>query len=319
MPKLNQKNRKPAESLSLQVRDLDVLQSLFESRLATREHLAQLHFGGSYEAAQNRLKKLKDGRLLKATPAGIGKPEILSLALQGFDALKAHRRLERYPKFTRELFEDRKPLSPMTVEHELAVMNVKAAFVREARTGWEDLAVREFVTWPLLYSFSAYVSHDSTQRQEIKPDGFIELKVPQLQRFFLEVDRGSEKLDTILRKCHGYHHFYHSAGMAARYGVQEPHEAPFRVIFSVESEARRNNIAEALVREGSILKLVWITTRAQIERDPFGEIYLTPRSYREAVHGTAHEPSQVDSVDLRQTRKGRDDLVRAKATLASLF
>ena len=207
----------------------------------------------------------------------------------------------------------------MTVEHELAVMNVKAAFVREARTNWENLVVREFVTWPLLYSFKAYVSHDSAERQEIKPDAFIEIEMPQLQRFFLEVDRGSEKLDTIMRKCHGYQHFYESAGMAARYGVREPKEAPFRVIFSVESEARRNNIAEALVRESSILQLVWITTRAQMERDPLGEIYLTPHAYRKAVQGTAHEQGQIAPAELRQTRKGRDDLVRARAILQELF
>lgn len=319
MPKPTSTNPKPAASLSLQARDLDVLQSLFESRLATREQLAELHFGGSYEAAQNRLKKLRDARLLKAAPAGIGKPEILSLALRGFDALKAHRRLERYPRFTREIFEDRKPLSQMTVDHELAVMSVKAAFVRDARENWEDLQVREFTTWPLLYSFQAYVSHHSSELQDIKPDGFIELEVPARQRFFLEVDRGSEKLDTILRKCHGYQHFYASGGMAARYGVREPREAPFRVLFCVETEARRNNIAEALLREGSILALVWITTRAQLERDPFGDIYLTPRAYREAVAGSAHEPDQLAPAGLRQTRKSRDDLVRSRATLTPLF
>lgn len=319
MSKPTPRNLGLAAGLSLQPRDLEVLQSLFESRLATREQIAQLHFEGSYEAAQNRLKKLRDARMLRASKAGIGKPEILTLGLQGFDALKAGRRLDRYPDFTRELFEDRKPLSAMTVEHELAVMNVKAAFVREARTGWEDLTVREFTTWPLLYAFFACVSHETTRQQEIKPDGFMELAVPQIQRFFLEVDRGTEKLDTILRKCHGYQHFYQSAGMAARYGVEHPNQAPFRVLFSVESEARRNNIAEALVRTGSILRLVWITTRAQMERDPFGPIYLTPQAYRDAVRGTAHEPDRVPLAELRQTRKGRDDLVRGRASLDSLF
>lgn len=319
MSKPTPKNPGLAAGLSLQPRDLEVLQSLFESRLATREQIAQLHFEGSYEAAQNRLKKLRDARMLRATKAGIGKPEILALGLQGFDVLKAHRRLERYPNFTREFFEDRKPLSAMTVEHELAVMNVKAAFVREARTGWDDLAIREFTTWPLLYSFLARVSLESSRSQEIKPDGFIELAVPQIQRFFLEVDRGTEKLDTILRKCHGYQHFYQSGGMATRYGVEHPSQAPFRVLFSVESEARRNNIAEALIREGSILRLVWITTRAQMERDPFGAIYLTPQAYRDAVQGTAHEAGRVPAAELRQTRKGRDELVRERASLASLF
>jgi hypothetical protein len=179
--------------------------------------------------------------------------------------------------------------------------------------------VREFLTWPLLYSFQAFVSTESSERQEIKPDGFIELAMPEVQRFFLEVDRGSEKLDTILRKCHGYHDFYQSAGMAARYGVAAPKDAPFRVIFSVESEARRNNIAEALVREGSILRLVWITTRAQMEHDPFGDIYLTPLAYRDAVTGTPHDAVHITDREAQRTRKGRDDLVRAKAVFQALF
>lgn len=296
-----------------------MLQGLFESRLSTREHIAELHFAGSYEAAQNRLKKLKDARLLKASKAGIGRPEILSLALAGFDALKAHARLAQYPRFTRELFEDRKQLSPITIEHELAVMNVKAAFVREARSNWDDLRVREFLTWPLLYSFRAFVSLESITEQEIKPDACIELLVPELQRFFLEVDRGTEKLETIMRKCYAYQHFYQSGGMAARYNARDPKDAPFRVIFSVESEARRNNIAEALVRQGSILRLVWITTRADMERDPFGEIYLTPLAYRGAVEGTVHDTAHILDHEARKTRKGRDDVVRAKAVFAALF
>lgn len=312
-------NQHQKRGVSLQPRDLDVLASLFESRLATREHLAELHFAGSYEAAQNRLKKLKDARLIKAKQTEIGRPEILSLALRGFDALKAHKRLERYPQFTRENFEDRKPLSPVTVEHELAVMNVKAAFVREARTNWDDLTVQEFLTWPLLYSFRAFTSTGALDAQDVRPDGFIELCVPERMRFFLEVDRGSEKLDTLLRKCIGYQHFYQSGGMARRHGAIDPRDAPFRVIFSVESEARRNNIAEALVREGGIQRLVWVTTRREIERDPFAAIYLTPHAYREAVSGTAHDPATLDALSLRQTRKGRDDLVRERAGLQALF
>ena len=65
-----------------------------------------------------------------------------------------------------------------------------------------------------------------------------------------------------------------------RYSVREPKDAPFRVILSVASEARRNNTAEALLREATILRLVLITMRAEIERDSFGEIYLTPLAYR---------------------------------------
>ncbi len=84
--------------------------------------------------------------------------------------------------------------------------------------------------------------------------------------FFLELDRGSETLDAVARKCFGYHKFFRTGGMARRFGKSDPKEVPFRVIVSVESEARRNNVAEALLRmRNPLLRLVWISTRAQSE------------------------------------------------------
>jgi hypothetical protein len=137
---------------------------------------------------------------------------------------------------------------------------------------------------------------------------------------FLEVDRGSETLDTVVRKCFGYQEFFRTGGMARRFGKSDPKDVPFRVIVSVESEARRNNVAEALLRmRNPLLRLVWITTRAQIEADPFAPIYLTPLAYRQAVEGSAHEIERVRPEELKQARKTRDTHIAAKALLQSLF
>lgn len=68
-----------------------------------------------------------------------------------------------------------------------------------------------------------------------------------------------------------------------------------------------------------LLRLVWITTRAQIEAAyPFAPIYLTPLACRQAVEGSAHEIERVRPEELKQARKTRDGLV-TQAVLQALF
>ncbi len=75
-------------NIELQARDLDILKGLFESRLATLAQLAELYFDGKKEAAQNRVKKLKDAGFLKERPrANVGAPSIVHLSRRGFDTL----------------------------------------------------------------------------------------------------------------------------------------------------------------------------------------------------------------------------------------
>ena len=308
-------------NIELQARDLDILKGLFESRLATLAQLAELHFDGKKEAAQNRVKKLKDAGFLKERPrASVGAPSIVHLSRRGFDTLTERGLLARYPRFIWSNLEDRAKVSPITLKHELNVMNIKATFARELR-GWDDLVLGDFCTWPMLYEFKAKTHDQDPEPIKIKPDGFFSLRMPAAQHlFFLEVDRGSETLDTVVRKCFGYHEFFRTGGMARRFGKSDPKDVPFRVIVSVESEARRNNVAEALLRmRNPLLRLVWITTRAQIEADPFAPIYLTPLAYRQAVEGSAHEIERVRPEELKQARKTRDGLVAVRAALQALF
>ena len=66
--------------------------------------------------------------------------------------------LARYPRFIWSNLEDRAKVSPITLKHELNVMNIKATFARELRA-WDNLALGDFCTWPMLYEFKAK-THD---------------------------------------------------------------------------------------------------------------------------------------------------------------
>jgi hypothetical protein len=51
------KNSRP--SLESQERDLAIFRALFESRLMTLNHIKDLYFNGSYEAAKKGIQRLK--------------------------------------------------------------------------------------------------------------------------------------------------------------------------------------------------------------------------------------------------------------------
>lgn len=309
-------------NVELQSRDLELLIGLFESRLATLAQLAEIHFAGRKESAQNRVKRLKDAGFLKERARRFGEPSVLHLHKRGFEELQGRGLLERYQRFIWSTIEERAKVANSTLRHELNVMNVKAAFTREARE-YEAVLIKQFCTWPMLYQFDARIDDRTSVLTKIKPDGFFTVEEPDRARslfHFLEVDRGTEKLDTLVGKCIGYRHFYETGGMARRFGRSNPQDVPFRVILSVESEARRNNIAEALLMmQKPILRLVWLTTREAIEKDPFGAIYLTPAAYREAVAGTGHSPEHVTPADVARTRKQRDEVVRDRSNFLPLI
>jgi hypothetical protein len=176
-------------NIELQARDLELLKGLFESRLATLAQLAELHFDGKKEAVQNRVKKLKDAGFLKERPrASVGAPSIVHLSRRGFETLTERGMLARYPRFIWSNLEDRAKVSPITLKHELNVMNIKATFARELRA-WDDLALAEFCTWPMLYEFKAKTHEQELDLVKVKPDGFFILRLPSEQQFFLSRSR----------------------------------------------------------------------------------------------------------------------------------
>lgn len=205
----------------------------------------------------------------------------------------------------------------MTLRHELDVMDFKAA-VYTAVTKLDDLSVAEFSTWPLLYEFEA--SPDEGPRTlAVRPDGFLRLHERESNgdlsehTFFLEVDRSTEVLDTLVTRSRCYRDWYRRGGLAARNG--RPHaefeQFPFRVLIVVRNAERRNNLSERLLLlRPPILSQIWLTTFPEGTTDPLGSIWVRPLDYREATADTAFAPAAL-SRDGYRRRAERESAVEA--------
>jgi hypothetical protein len=90
---------------------------------------------------------------------------------KGFETLKAHERLSEYPQLAMGAFTTRAKVSPLTLHHEIDVMDVKSAF-HSLLSNSSKFQLLQFRTWPLIYQFEAVHPH-SGRSVLMKPDGFI--------------------------------------------------------------------------------------------------------------------------------------------------
>ncbi len=288
-------------SISLQARDLALLRTLFESRVMIAEHVATLYFDGHAEAAKKRLQKLKAAELIGTRPRRAFEPAILFLAAKGLAILKANGTLAEYPALGVPALGRRVLVSELTLRHELEIMDVKASF-HAALLKTKAFSLTEFCTWPLLYQFEAFrPRHDGTE-VIVKPDGFIRVHEAETDgglsehTFFLEVDRSSETVDTLVAKAGCYLDYFKSGGFAERNGAPRSafKEYPFRVLMVFKTAERRNNVAERLFQSNPpILSQVCLSTFEEVAADPLGKIWILPLAYREATKGTAFDPSRA--------------------------
>jgi hypothetical protein len=242
----------------LQDRDIALLRGLYESRIMTRQHIAVLFFDGKTDAAKKRIQKLIRSKFMTERPRKPYESAILYLAKAGYDALDKAGVLSEYPAQSWKSFRKRVLVSDRTINHELAVMDVKAGLT-EAIREQSHLQLVEFSTWPKLYEFRArkpVTSKGITRQQEIlmKPDGFLRIHEQDDEGlaehvFFLEVDQGTETLRQLVSKAIGYRDYYRRGGFAERcgYDPKNPAACPFRVLVVVQSEARRQNLIRCLL------------------------------------------------------------------------
>jgi len=289
-------SKSPGESLQFQDRDIALLSGLFECRVMTASHIATLYFDGKREYTKKRLQKLKAAGFIRERRRLVNEPSVLFLTRKAFTLLKNNGRLSGYPALGTNSFEARANVSGLTLRHELEIMDVKAAF-HSTLAKAKNFAVVEFSTWPLLYQFE-------TPRQGyganalVKPDGFIRIHENEADgglsehTFFLEVDRSSEKQDTLITRAGCYVDYYKSGGFAERNGAPRSafKDYPFRVLLVLKNAERRNNTAERLVQNNPpILTQVWLTTFAEVTTNPLGAIWIQPVDYRNAIRGTAFD------------------------------
>src|SRR5690349_5103525 len=156
--------------IELQDRDLTLLRDLFESRLMTSSHVAILHFEARSEAAKKRLQKLKAAGLIGVRPRRPTELAVHFLTPKAITLLRTHGALDGYPQLAPLTLTKRAQVSQFTVQHELAVMDVKAAFHSTLKSV-ASFSIAEFCTWPLLHEFQAYPSNHSTREVLVRPDG----------------------------------------------------------------------------------------------------------------------------------------------------
>jgi hypothetical protein len=291
-------------------------------------HIAALYFEDKREAAKKRIQKLKSAGLVTERPRRVSEPSILFLTSKALKLLRDEGILAKYPELTLSSLQKRTLVSDLTLRHELEVMDVKAAFHSAARKT-ETFGIAEFSTWPLLHQFEAFPDGYSRTEVLVKPDGFIRIHEKEADggtsehTFFLELDRSTEVQDTLVSRAACYLNYYSAGGFAERNGAPRSafKDFPFRVLFVLQNDERRNNTAERLL-QGSrpIFTQVCLTTLDEATANPLGPIWITPAAYRDATTGTLFDPMRPRNGFGYRRQSDREQLVegsiRKQAILA---
>tara|TARA_Y100001933_G_C19008685_1_gene567751 strand:- start:167 stop:1135 length:969 start_codon:yes stop_codon:yes gene_type:complete len=240
--------------ISVQPRDLDILCGLYESRIMTRAHLAALYFDDKPEATKKRAQALLRAGYLAERTRQPNEPAILYLTKSGYDLIHERGLLSQYPQQDWRSFQKRVNVSDATIRHELAVQDIKAAFSTSIRQT-EHLTLAEFSTWPKMYEFRTtrpVTENGWTNHKEVlmKPDSFIRIHEQEPDGglsehvLFLELDRGTETIQTVVNKAIGYREYYRSGGFAKKCGikVEDYRQCPFRVLLVFQGKARSEKI-----------------------------------------------------------------------------
>ena len=224
----------------LSERDWAILASLDRLRVLTGDHLERLHFssltGRSAEVVRGRvLRRLVDWRVIVGLGRRIGggrrgsSRTIYSLDTTGQRLMQERRSAEQPTDRIR------RPTMPgdRFLAHSLAVSELYVGLVERAPAAGVKLAVFETEPaswWP------------DGLRGWLKPDAYTRLATASYtDHWWVEIDRATESLPTIQRKCEVYLDFY-QRGQLGPSGVMP------RVLFSTISEVRRDAI-RALVEK----------------------------------------------------------------------
>jgi hypothetical protein len=276
----------------LQPRDFGLLADLFDTRFITIRHAAALHFGDNDDVAKQRLLKLHRAGLIHRREMNLAGPRgVRSLYVfrkRTLDLLLRHGWLLRYRNENwnvrlRKRFE---AISPLTIQHELGLLDVRAA-LEPALGALAHIKVIRFGVWPLEHEFHV---RRGDRRVRQRPDGYLCFAEhsplrdePVCRHFYIEYDRGTESLETIATKAEGYRHHHRTGGFCRWLGRpgDQPRDHPFRVLFVVPSAGRMRSMLARLAQAGE-RRRAWLTTLDELTADPLGGIWTYPQALIES-------------------------------------
>lgn len=150
--------------------------------------------------------------------------------------------------------------------HRLAVAEVETGLIEAQRDGQiTDLTIRhEPDCWRRLMNRGGGLD-------TLKPDLLVELKTHNWElRWFVEVDRATEHLPTVLAKCQLYQRYWQTGLETERYG-----QAVFpRVLWSVPDSKRVEQITGAIQRARSLSDELFLVVTAEATTDVLAGVQL---------------------------------------------
>ncbi len=222
-------------------RDVKILQSIFDHRFLTTRQICRLHFwdhasyGSAIRACTRVLTRLHGHRLIYRLERPIGgNGGGSSSNVWGIDAA-GDRLMKSANAETGKRSRSFEP-SPLFLMHTLAVSEVRVELEELARTNAIELV--RVTTEPHNWR---YFLGRSGSTVALKPDLFAVTALGEYEDFwFIEVDRGTESIPTLIKKCVTYQR-YHDGGDAQRKDGVFP-----LVLWLIPTDSRRQRFADAI-------------------------------------------------------------------------
>ncbi|OKJ97413.1 replication-relaxation family protein [Amycolatopsis sp. CB00013] len=221
-------------------RDLEVLKTLYQLRLATSRHLQRLHVpDGSARTRTRRtralLQRLSDLRLVVRMARTVGgtrsgsSAHIYGLSGLGLAVLNVQ---GPYGRRRRRVWETK----PHFARHVLAVTELAVSLTERSRPSAVDLVTfdGEPACWrPYPGPMGVPIT--------LKPDAYVHVGVGEFERHALiEMDMATESLPSVRRKCASVIHYFNS-------GVEQGRRGIFPVVlWLVPSEHRQRQLEEVI-------------------------------------------------------------------------
>lgn len=240
----------------LSTRDLGIIKQVAELRLMSARQIQALHFPdaehdneqAATRARQRVLERLTRERLLIRLERRIGGVRagsagfVLAIGTVGQRVLAAGGPRRRSYEPTLRF-----------VDHTLAIAQLVADLSVAAGDGLLDLldVQAEPRCWRQFSSISG--------RCLLRPDAFVRLGSGEYElRWFIEVDRATESLPVIVRKCRLYADYYQSGKEQATQGGVFP-----RVCWIVPDELRAERLRQAIARDRTLPERLFVVTTSE--------------------------------------------------------
>ena len=230
-------------SYDLSDRDLAIITSVAEHRFLSTDQVERLHFldhatqlSGS-RSCRRVLRRLHQHHLLSALPRRVGGFKAGSGSSIWFGAPAGQRLLALRGATPESARRVREP-SVRFVNHALAIAELRVHVVLAARSGQFGLSSVEIEPT----SWRSYLAGTGV-RETLKPDMAVTTTSRDGEfedRWFVEVDLGTEHLPTVIRKCQQYEVYRRTGDEQVRHGV-----FPF-VVWVTQDEERAAKLAGAI-------------------------------------------------------------------------